>query len=181
MGRHQSEKGRKRQLLALTDRHREICRRLLMGQTHGAIADDLCVSRELVSIVKGSAVAQTYMDTLQADRDALVVDIDKELQDLAPLAVQTMEEALHGKIGGNAYDHARLRTAEQILDRVGYAKVAKVQGQINHTNIARETLAMMKARGMEIWRERKAAAALEAESQNPPILLEAKDGNDDNQ
>ena len=67
MGRVLSEAGRKRQLRALSARHKEICRRLTLGEKHQDIAEDLGVSRETISIVHGSSLGQAYMQRLQGD------------------------------------------------------------------------------------------------------------------
>ena len=60
MGRNTSEQGRKYQLLQLNERHKEIARRLFLGEKPKQIADDLLVSSELVSIVRGSSLGQAY-------------------------------------------------------------------------------------------------------------------------
>lgn len=126
MGRNMTP-GRQYQLKALTDRHKEICRRLFLGEKIKDIAADLGVTREMVSIVRGSQVAKDHIRRLERLRDADSVDVAQQLKSLAPEAVKALDDALAGKMGGNAQDHARMRAAEQVLDRSGHGKETRIQ------------------------------------------------------
>ena len=65
---------RKYMLKFLSDRHKEICRRLVLGEKHKDIAADLGITRELVSIVKGSDVGQDYLQELERQRVCTVTE-----------------------------------------------------------------------------------------------------------
>ena len=179
MGRHLSPEGRKRQLRGLSPRHKEVCRKLALGEKPKDIAADLKISRELISIVRGSVLAQEFMSTLEADRDGVVQDIDGELRGLALSAVTTLQDALDGKIGGSAYDHSRLRAALEVLDRIGHSKIARVQSQVQHVNEAQAALALMKKRRFEVlaqiearpWNKEQEAGS-QSEPQSPAALPE---------
>ena len=69
--------------IALNERHKEIARRLFQGENPGRIAADLMVTTELVSIVRGSALARDFISALEVRRDAQAVDVSVDLRALA--------------------------------------------------------------------------------------------------
>jgi DNA-binding CsgD family transcriptional regulator len=145
--------GRRYQLSALSDMHKEIARRLVLGEKRYEIAKALGVSRETISIVKGSSIAQDYMRTLERERDNNAVDIGQQLVALCPAAMCVLENAVNGTLDGTDRD-LRVKAAESILDRTGYAKQNRVDARVLHANVVTgEEITDIKRRAIDTARE----------------------------
>ena len=112
--------------------HREIARRLSLGQRDGQIKKDLGISDSRFSIIIHSPLFVNELKKLEAIRDKGVGDIHETLKELAPLALEQVERTMYfGKT-----DSIKLQAAESILDRAGVAKISKseVKGEVQHNH-----------------------------------------------
>jgi len=121
MGELPSE-NRQYQLQELTESHKEIIRRAFLGEKKIAIATDMRVSPQTVSYVIHSELGRQYMRSLEEQRVRATVDIREQIEELAPLALETLADLLN--------DHSqlpsiRLRAATDLLDRAGYKPPSK--------------------------------------------------------
>jgi FixJ family two-component response regulator len=83
--------GQSYQIKHLNERHQEIARRIVLGEKPTDIAADLGVSRELVSVVKGSELGASYIGELEAERNAYTMGISVQLGELCPAAMQVLK------------------------------------------------------------------------------------------
>jgi len=141
--------GRRKQLKRLTERHREICRRTVLGEIPSKIARDLGVSKSLISLVRGSAVCQEYIQNLEWERDMSTINVAEQLREMAPEALAVLQKALRGEVGGSAQDTTMMKAAVEILDRSGFSKVNKVQGHVQHCYFDLVAIEEIKRRGRE--------------------------------
>jgi hypothetical protein len=130
MGRHCLEgTHRKYQVTQLWDLHHEITRLALIGMKHIDIATKLGVSPVTVSYTLRSPIVARQLDQMRAVRDLEAVDIAKEIAELAPRAVEILADLMDDPL-----PNIKLKAAESILDRAGYAAVqrVKVDTNVNH-------------------------------------------------
>lgn len=99
--------------------HHEIARRLLLGQKATEIARDMNITPQTVSNVRNSPVVKDKLAIMRAARDAGSVELAKEIQDLAPIALQRVREALEdGTVLGKEVSAVGiLKEANSLLDR----------------------------------------------------------------
>jgi len=102
----------------IQDHHREIVRRLVIGQRPSEIARALGLSVRQVSAIKNSEVVRRFIDMLQTRRDEAAVDIRRQIEELAPQAVEVLREAMESEESPWAI---RVRAAMDVLDRAGHS------------------------------------------------------------
>lgn len=121
------------QVAEMWDNHHEIARRLVLGESNKSIATALNVTPEQVSNVRNSPVVQDKISIMRAARDANTIDLAKEIQDLAPIALERVREALeNGKtLGKELSGSAVLKEANALLDR----EIGKPTQTINNRNL----------------------------------------------
>ena len=149
-----STDGKKRgwQVAEMWDKHHEIARRILLGETNVSIAAALECSEQQISNVRNSPVVKDKLTIMRAARDAGTIDLAKEIQDLAPIALARIREALEeGKALGRELSGASiLKEANGVLDR----EIGKPTQTINTRNIhghfTVEDLDRIKARAKEL-------------------------------
>jgi len=97
--------------------HHENVRRIVVGQKDHIIADSLNVSKAMVKYTRESPVVKQKLDIMMGARAASSVELQKQIQALAPLALHEMtkimtdEKSPHGVRAGIGKD---------ILDRAGF-------------------------------------------------------------
>lgn len=151
--------------------HREIARRLTLGQRDGQIKKDLGISDSRFSIIINSPLFINELKKLEAIRDRGVGNIQATLTELAPIALEQVERTMYyGKT-----DKIKLEAAESLLDRAGIARINKTQisGEVNHNhssytteelrNLVLERVKRMKAREDEATKLLADAQATEVE------------------
>lgn len=130
------------------DMHHEIARRVVLGQKNTAIANALGVSITLVSNVKNSPVVMEKIDLLRGTRDIETVDIAKQIQDIAPAALDLLKEIISsGKVDEEVIP-GRLRAhhAEKMLDRAGFGAPRIIQGKVLHGHFTSDDIKEIKER-----------------------------------
>lgn len=125
--------------------HQEIMRLAVTGMKQADIARELGVSEVMVSYTLNSPVVKRQMMVMQAARDVDAVDVAKRIQEVAPRALDILEELLET---GN--DTIRLRTATDLLDRAGHAAVKTFRTQSLSVHLDKEDLDEIKQRAREI-------------------------------
>lgn len=153
--------------------HREIARRLVLGQRQAQIAQDLGISQTRLSIIVNSPLFQRELKRLEELRDSGVGDVFKTLQDIAPVALETVERLMYQ----SKSEKIKLEAAQAILDRAGFGTTSKVDVRSvvthqyhNYTN--EELFQLVKERLRVIEEEMRAKQELlESDKQE---LLEVK-------
>lgn len=124
------------------EQHEEIIRRLLVGQKASQIAEDMSVSRAMVSYVRKSRVVQDRLAELKAERDSEAIDMAKYIKKKAPEALRLLEKIIDGDI--DAPTTVRAREANNWLDRAGYAPVRNIQAQHIHGHFTSDEIEDLK-------------------------------------
>jgi len=104
--------------------HNEITRRLFLGQKASHIAEDLDVSKAMVSYVRNSRVVQDKLQLMEGARDAKTVDLAVKIREEAPKALVILEKIMNGDI--DAPVGLRAKEANNWLDRAGYSAVRTI-------------------------------------------------------
>jgi hypothetical protein len=140
------------QIAEMWDQHHEIARRLVLGESNKDIAESLGVSACSVSNVKNSPVVQDKLSILRAARDAGTIDLAREIQDLAPIALQRLKEVLETGtvLGKEASAAVILKEANAIMDREMGKAVQRVDTRNSHMHFGPEDLERIKNRAMEL-------------------------------
>lgn len=108
--------------------HKEIARRLVLGQTPTEISKDLNISSSRISIIINSPLMQKEIKRLEDMRDSGVNDIRVQLQELQPTMIEVIERlAIY-----SPSESMRFECAKDLLDRGGTSKVTKFEGAIMH-------------------------------------------------
>jgi predicted transcriptional regulator len=110
--------------------HREIARRLVLGQRQGDVAAELGISDSRMSIIVNSPLFKREIDRLEKLREEGVQDVQRTLVEVSPLALEVVERTMYG----GKSERLRFDAAESILDRAGHSKINKVdiRGNINN-------------------------------------------------
>jgi hypothetical protein len=162
---------------AVWERHREIIRRLALGQKNTEIAKALGITTVSVSQVKNSPIVQEKLNTMLDKMDGVAVDVGKRIREMAPKALEVLENVLEDDEDTIPLS-IKVKTAHDILDRAGHAAVKTVNANVLHGHFEAEDLAEIKelARNSgvvvdvsadEVDEAAEAAALLEAIPNNP--------------
>lgn len=136
-------KVRKYQIRELWSNHKEICRQVMLGRKNVDIAQSLGVSPVVVSYTKNSTLGKEKIKDLEAQRDADAVSIAQRIQELAPKALDLIEQVITDE---EVRMDLRLKAAEGVLDRAGHGAPTKLQGVIAHAHYTRDELEAIKQR-----------------------------------
>ena len=123
----------------LWDLHREIVRRVALGETNKEIAEALGISVETVRYTKGSRAGQDQLAILRGAMDADTIDLGMRIQKFAPIALELLEKIIRAE--GDCKDASlalRAKHADKYLDRAGYSpvkKIASLNGQLTREDI----------------------------------------------
>lgn len=109
--------------------HREIARRLVLGQKQSDICRDLGLSTSRLSIIVNSPLFKMEVSKLEVERDKGVGDVQKTLQEVSPLALEVMERTM---LMGRS-EKLRFDAASSLLDRAGYGAIGKQAINISGT------------------------------------------------
>lgn len=145
--REKPEDRRTFEVARLWDTHHEIIRRLLLGQKSSQIADDLDVSRAMVSYVKNSKIVKEKLAMMRDARDAETVDLSKRIRNEAPKALELLNKIIEGDI--DAPVTVRAREANNWLDRAGYGAVKNVRTENLHGHFTTKDIEEIKRRAIE--------------------------------
>lgn len=127
------------------DSHREIARLAVTGMKQADIARELGVSEVMVSYTMNSPIVKRQLDQMRAVRDIDAVDVSKRIQEIAPRALEVLNELLDE---GN--DNIRLKAATDILDRAGHAAVKTLRTESLSVHLNKDDLEEIKQRAREI-------------------------------
>ncbi len=148
----------------LQERHKEIIRRLSLGQAKGDIAHDLQVTVAMVRYVSRSTLGQEYLIEMRDGREASTKSVQEQIFELAPDALDVIRETIMGKMSMPIINKKtgeletiivpvpqklRVETAKDVLSRAGHVAPTKVLGEITYSHNVNEIVAAAKAKVAE--------------------------------
>lgn len=132
------------------DLHFEIARYVLLGWKNVDIAEQLGVTPQTISNVRNSPIVQEHLAIISGARDADTVDLDKEIKASAPTALKLLIDVINGDgEGTGAPISLRVKTAENMVARVGHGVPHKVQSENVHAYLTSADIEEIKRRAME--------------------------------
>ncbi len=153
--------------------HREIARRLVLGQNQATICKVLGMSSSRMSIIVNSPLFKIEVKRLEDLRDSGVGNIQDQLREISPVALEQIERTMYH--GGS--ERLRFNAAESILDRAGHSKISK--GMLEVTNRAStapmtedELRKLVMARATRIREEMNVQKKLEHEAKDIEVEFE---------
>ena len=146
MGRHPTY-DRKYEVQKMWERHHEIVRLTLLGNTQVDIAHMLGCTPQNVSDVLNSKIVRDKLQILRAERDASTVDVAAAIKNLAPKAVEVVDALLAKE---SCSDAVKLRAAMDILDRNGHAAPKVLHTKNLHGVFTKEDLEEIKKQGLAL-------------------------------
>lgn len=140
------------QVAEMWDRHHEIARRIILGQSNVEIGEALNVTPQQVSNVRNSPVVQDKITIMRAARDAGTIDLAKEIADLAPIALQRVREALEtGQVLGRELSgSAIMKEANGIVDREIGKPTQRIDTRNVHGHFTMDDIERIKERAREL-------------------------------
>lgn len=140
------------QVAEMWDKHHEIARRIVLGQSNVEIAEALHVGAQQVSNVRNSPVVQDKLTIMRAARDAGTIDLAKEIADLAPIALQRVREALEtGQVLGRELSGSSImKEANNLMDREIGKPTQRIDTRNVHGHFTMEDIERIKERAREL-------------------------------
>ena len=128
-------------LQVVRPRHLEIARRLTVGQRPIDIHRALGITQQRLSTIVASPSFKAVLAKMLEKRDAAIVDIQNQIGELAPDAVDELTRIMYQSNS----EERRMKVARDLLDRAGYGAINKqavdIRGNINTTEMTKEELA----------------------------------------
>ncbi|MFQ6609135.1 MAG: hypothetical protein ACE5EE_11505 [Fidelibacterota bacterium] len=149
MGRLPSN-NRRYEIEELQERHREILRRLALGQSAQEIARDLGITTAVVSYTKNSAIGRRELSIIQGARNSSAIRVSEQIKKIAPKALALLDSVLdRGRekiMNGDDPRNTEVKVALDMLDRAGHGAVKKFAGAIVSGSLSEEALERIKKR-----------------------------------
>jgi hypothetical protein len=131
------------------DLHKEIARRLLIGQKAVDIAIDLGITPATVSYTRNSPIVKRQLELMHGARDADAVNFSEDIKRAAGKALILLEDTIDGEVEGQPVPISlRLRAAVDALDR-HIPKVAIQKSFNSHLVLTAEDIEELKRRARE--------------------------------
>jgi len=134
-------------LAELQAQHHEIARRLVIGQKAKEISEALGCSYQQIINIKNMPIVQEQIKLLSGARDAEVVDVAKQIRDLAPKCLKVLENILDNE---DVHESLKLKASLGVLDRAGHSVPRNITSNITHRIVSDSDLALIKQRALEI-------------------------------
>lgn len=145
-GRRNQDRSRQYSIKELWDKHREIARRVVLGQSHAEIAEAVGCHPQTVSNVRNSPIGRAELARLHERRDDETMSMAQKIEEFAPVALRFLEDIVNGKVDG-ASTALRARMASAAVARAGYGEVHRVQTL--HAHLSRSDIEVVKERARE--------------------------------
>jgi hypothetical protein len=135
------------QITEMHEIHHEIARLLVLGHKPKDVAEHLKVSYSTVINVKNSPIVIEKMELLRGARDAEVVDVAKQIRELAPKAVEVLTDIIEDDDEATGM---KMKASLAILDRAGHGVPKNVNVRGVHAIVSKDDLMAIKQRAVEI-------------------------------
>ena len=142
----------------LQERHREILRRLTLGEAENHIARDLGITRAVVTYTKNSELGREKLVELQDGRDETVKSITSHITLLQPRVMEVLENALNGKVdqveGANITASTQVKVAQDLLGRGGHVAPTRTESKYLHEHkLTASDIEKIKAQAFELGQQ----------------------------
>lgn len=142
MDRRFNSNGRKYQIQTLWNVHHEIIRLSLIGMKAVDIAKQLDITEASVSNCLNSSIAKEHLHIMKMARDAHSIDVAKQIQELAPKALEILESVIKGDV--DATVGQKIGVAEDVLDRAGFVPPRIIKGEMLHAHLTADDIEEIK-------------------------------------
>lgn len=139
--------------------HREAARMHFLGSSNKDIANEMGITTQFVSVILASDKAKTFLAELDDAASTDTIDLDVQVDKLTHESIKYMREAVRGDIA--VADSLRMKAAMRGAEMGGRGPIQKVTGNIQHQHGGQLALEAVKARGKEVWLEKRKQLALE--------------------
>lgn len=131
--------------------HHEIARRVVLGQKNVVIAEALGCTPQTVSNVRNSPIVQDQMAIMKSARDADTVDLAREIQEIAPLAMQNLRRIIEdGELDGEkATLSLRAKESRDMIARAGFGVPQRIHSESVSVTLTSTDIADIKRRARE--------------------------------
>lgn len=153
MGRIPRKKIHFKGLQYLWERHKEIARRLVLGEQPVSIARDLGMSFTHMSLVCNSPAFERYLEALRSRTENKIFDIRGEINKGAMKGIQVLCSMLEDK--HEASPSVKAKVAMDLLDRDGYAPAKKIEVENTTIHLTADRLIELKARRAQMLEQSK--------------------------
>lgn len=154
------------------ERQHQIARLLVLGWNNKQIAKHLGITPQTVSNARNNPEVMRKIELLRARADEGVISVSQRIQELAPRAVEVLNELMENS------DFSNRRLASQdILDRAGFGAVTKMA--IATTKLTVEDIEEVKRRARERGYINDAPAEASADASIVASVIE--EGRDENE
>lgn len=116
----------------LNPRHREIMRRMLEGASQKTIAEEMGITPQAVTLI---CTSKLFIAELEKHESQATFQVIRRAEDLSNEALDTLKNLMRYA----RTENTKMRAADSILDRAGYAKVEKrMIGIVSGEDVIRE-------------------------------------------
>ena len=136
-------KERKYEIQNLWDKHHQVLRMCALGVDRKDIAARTGLSPTMVSTITNSTLGREALTVMRGTLDKGIIDISQAIHELAPKAVEVLEELLEAE-----NEKVRLTAAMDVLDRAGHAAQKNINLSVTH-KVTQEDIEAIKQRAME--------------------------------
>jgi hypothetical protein len=139
-------------LKELSDNHRNMLRLMFNGASNSEVAEETGFTKEMVSLVRRSDVAQERLSEMHAVADEDAISVQQRITALVPAAIAIYRETIEQE-GGDIKD--KLRAADAICDRGGLPKqsATTITGAVAHTHASTSEIMALKQQAIQAARE----------------------------
>jgi hypothetical protein len=142
---------RKYEIQHMWERHFEIARLNAAGLQPTQIAAIVGVTPACVGYTLNSALVRRQVEKLRAGRDASAINIQEQIEELAPKAVALYDMILENDaeaLGSAAPVHVRKQVADMVLGISGLAPVQRLKGEVTHAHLTADDIARLRDRAI---------------------------------
>jgi len=126
--------------------HHEVIRLAVLGFGTMEIARSVGFTPAMIRNILGSEVVKRQIQVMAGAKDFDCLEIKKEIEGLAPLAVEVLRSIMENE---NEASRNRLAAATDVLDRVGLAAPKVIHGTLDVTHLTVSDLNELKQRARE--------------------------------
>jgi hypothetical protein len=143
------------QVAKIWDRYHEVARLKLLGMSNKDIAVQLKITAPMVSTIVNSPIIKDKIAVLQTARDEESIDIQKQILELMPIALNRIREAVEtGEVLGKSVSGKNiLIEANNLIDRQLGKAIQRTDNRNLNTTLTPEDIESLKLRARELTGE----------------------------
>ncbi|MFA5937538.1 MAG: hypothetical protein WC822_06710 [Candidatus Paceibacterota bacterium] len=136
----------------LSDNHRQMLRLIFNGASNEEVAEETGFTKEMVSLVRRSDIAQERLSEMHTVADTEAIDVQRRIAQLVPVAIEVYRQVVEDPTSTKT---EQLRAADAICDRGGLPKqsATTITGAVAHTHASTSEIVSLKRQAIEAARE----------------------------